>query len=119
MMKSLVRNVNRARFQLSSDSSGFVDACGPNFMQGTSLVGVDVDALPLNIIGGHVLWDSGATSTATANEVRSMRAGNGVAVRAISGPRTGVTLDALCTEDRVVFLVRGRGGARLQSFSTI
>lgn len=70
-----VRSVNRARFMFSSDKSGMVDQCGPEFVGGLSIVGVELDDLPLNVVGGHLLRDSGATSPATADEVRRMRTG--------------------------------------------
>lgn len=77
-----VRSVARGRYAFGpSNFESPADWCGPNYASGLPLVGIEDDHLPLVIAGGHLLWDSGTTSSSTAGEVRQLRAGRPVTIK--------------------------------------
>jgi plastocyanin len=72
--------INKSRFLFTNDRRNRDENCGPSHAAALSLVGVDESTLPLSLTGGsgHLLYESGQTSPATAAEVRALRRGRAV-----------------------------------------
>ena len=107
--------INQSRFGFTNDNRDPYENCGPAYAPALSLVGVRESTLPLNLVGGsgHLLYESGQTSPATAAEVRALRNGRALTVKR--------TLDLRFTTDCCTGYNTGPGGvyARVGAIFTV